>query len=172
MGALAALTDHMIESGSHTPGIDPARFGLRSDCAMRWERPDRALEGLIGDYFAFDSEGPDVMNAVEWMLPGWPAIRFVLADNPITVEAPGLRWSPLLEAGFYGTTSRAMRHTSSGGVTIGLSLTPAGIARLLDIDVSQYRDRMVPLDSLLPPADCAALVVEVGAEAREPFDAE
>jgi len=151
----------MIESGSHTPGIDPARFKLRPDTTLRYERPAPALEGLIGDYFVFDSEGPEAMGAVEWMLPNWPVIRFVLAERPITVETRDWRWSPLLEAGFYGTTSQAMRHTSSGGVTIGVSLTPAGIARLLDIDVSLYRDRMVPLDELLPPADCNALVGEL-----------
>ena len=39
----------MIESGSHTPGIDPARFGLRPDTALRYERPAAALEGLVGD---------------------------------------------------------------------------------------------------------------------------
>lgn len=151
----------MIESGSHTPGIDPALFKLRPYTALRYERPDPVLEGLIGDYFVFDSEGPEAMNAVEWMLPNWPVVRFVLAERPITVEARDWRWSPLLEAGFYGTTSQAMRHTSSGGVTIGVSLTPAGIARLLDIDVSRYRNRMVPLDTLLPPADCSALVEEL-----------
>lgn len=157
----------MIESGSHTPGVDPADFALHADTALRYERPDPALEGLIGDYFVFDSQGRHADGAVEWMLPNWPVIRFVLADRPITVETPAWHWT-LLEAGFYGTTSRAMKHTSHGGVTIGLSLTPAGIARLLDIDVSHYRDRMVPLADLLPPADCAALVAELRASDRGP----
>lgn len=158
----------MIESGSHTPGIDPARFLLRPDTALRYERPAPALEGLVGDYFAFDSIDREGNGGVEWMLPNWPVIRFVFTERPITVEGQGIRWSPLLEAGFYGTTSRALRHTSYGGVTIGVSLTPAGLARLFDIDVSQYRDRMVPLDSLLAPADCAALVAELRASDRGP----
>lgn len=148
----------MIESGSHTPGVDPARFQLRPYTALRYERPAPALEGLVGDYHVFDSDGPEAQNAVEWMLPNWPVIRFVLAEQPITVETRDWRWSPLPEAGFYGTTSQAMRHTSSGGVTIGVSLTPAGLARLLDIDVSLYRNRMVRLDELLPPADCTRLL--------------
>jgi len=158
----------MIESGSHTPGIAPADFELRPYTAMRYERPAPALAGLIGDYYAFDSEGPEAQNAVEWMLPNWPVIRFVLADRPITIETRDWCWSPLLEAGFYGTTDQAMRHTSSGGVTIGVSLTPAGIARLLDIDVSLYRNRMTPLDALLPPDDCAALVAELRNSDRGP----
>jgi AraC-like DNA-binding protein len=158
----------MIESGSHTPGIDVGQFALPASTAMRWERPDGALEGLIGDYFAFDSEGPGAMGAVEWMLPNWPSIRFVLAENPITIEGEGLLWSPLCEAGFYGPTSQVMRHTSYGGVTIGVSLTPAGIARLFDIDVSRYRDKMVPLGELLPADDCASLVQELRASDQGP----
>tara|TARA_R110001606_G_scaffold83056_1_gene189890 strand:- start:735 stop:1682 length:948 start_codon:yes stop_codon:yes gene_type:complete len=140
----------MIESGSHTLGIDPAWFELRAGTAMRWEQPDKSLEGLIGDYFVFDSEGPESMGAAEWMLPNWPVIRFVMAENPMTIEAPGWRWSPLPKAGFYGPTSRVLKHISHGGVTIGVSMTPAGTARLFDIDLFQYRDRMVPLQSLLP----------------------
>ena len=118
----------MIESGSHVPGIDPAKFGLLPHEAMRWEQPHASLEGLIGDYFIFDSEGPESVGSVEWMLPNWPVIRFALAENPMTIEAPDWRWSPLLEAGFYGPTSRVLKHTSSSGVSMGVSLTPAGVA--------------------------------------------
>ena len=82
---------------------------------MRWERPAAALEMLVDDYFAFDSEGPTAMGAVEWMLPNGPTIRLVLAENAITIDAPGLRWSPLPPAGFYEPTSRVMRHTSDAG---------------------------------------------------------
>ncbi|PHR95387.1 MAG: hypothetical protein COA68_17360 [Oceanobacter sp.] len=157
----------MIESGSHMPGIDPAKFKLLSHGAMRWEQPHESLEGLIGDYFIFDSEGPLSIGSVEWMLPNWPVIRFALAANPMTIEGPDWRWSPLLEAGFYGPTSRVLKHTSSGGVTIGVSLTPAGVARLFDIDVSQYRDRMVPLQSVLPDG-CEELVAELRASDQGP----
>lgn len=157
----------MIESGSHTPGIDPAWFRLHPATAMRWERPHPSLEGLIGDYFAFDSEGPEMMGAVSWILPSWPVIRFVLADNPITVIGPGICWSPLPEAGFYGSTSKVLRHTSFGGVTIGVNLTPAGVARLSGIDLSAYRDRMVPLGDILPESP-DALVEELRASDQGP----
>lgn len=157
----------MIESGSHVPGIDPAKFGLLPHGAMRWEQPHASLEGLIGDYFIFDSEGPESVGSVEWMLPNWPVIRFALAENPMTIEAPDWRWSPLLEAGFYGPTSRVLKHTSSSGVSMGVSLTPAGVARLFDIDVADYRDRMVPLQSLLPDG-CEQLVAELRASDQGP----
>lgn len=155
----------MIESGSHIRGIDPAKFGLLPHGAMRWEKPEASLEGLIGDYFIFDSGGPDSIGSVEWMLPNWPVLRFVLSENPMTIEGPDWRWSPLPEAGFYGPTSRVLKHMSDGGVTVGVSLTPAGVARLFDIDVSDYRDRMVPLPDLLPDG-CAELVAELRASAR------
>ena len=134
---------------------------------MRWEQPDKLLDGLIGDYFVFDSEGPEALGATEWMLPNWPTLRFVLAENPMRIEAPDWHWSPLPEAGFYGPISRVLKHVSYGGVTIGVSLTPAGVARLLDIDLSKYLDRMVPLHSLMPES-CEALVAELRASDQGP----
>ena len=101
---------------------------------MRWEAPHLSLAWLIGDYFVFDSEGPDVLGARSPMLPSWPMIRFVLAKEPMSIDAPGIHWSPLPEAGFYGSASRIFYHTSNGGVTVGVNLTPAGVARLLDLD--------------------------------------
>ena len=157
----------MIESGTHTPGIDPAWFQLHPSTAMRWERPHPSLEGLIADYFVFDSEGPDLMGAVSWMLPSWPAIRFVLADKPMTIVGPGICWSPLPEAGFYGSTSKVLRHTSHGGVTVGVNLTPAGVARLADLDLSAFRDRMVPLGDILAERP-DALVRELRASDQGP----
>ncbi len=102
----------MIESGSHMPGFDPAWFQPHPSTAMRWERPHPSLEGLIGDYFAFDSEGPEVMGAISWMLPIWPGIRFVLADNPMTITGPDINWAPLPEAGFHGSSSKVLRHST------------------------------------------------------------
>lgn len=157
----------MIESGSHSPGFDPAEFDLPPNTAMRWELPHPSLARLIGDYFVFDSEGEEVMGARTPILPTWPMIRFVLAERPITIEAPGVVWSPLPEAGFYGSASGVMHHTSYGGVTIGVNLTPAGVARLLDIDLSKYRDRMVPLDEVANDT-CQPLIAELRASDQGP----
>lgn len=139
----------MIESGSHSAGGDRVSFSLPANTAMRWEAPHPSLAWLIGDYFVFDSEGPEVLGARSPMLPSWPIIRFALAREPMSIDAPGICWSPLPEAGFYGSASRVLHHTSNGGVTIGVNLTPAGVARLLNLDVSKFRDRMVSLDELI-----------------------
>ncbi len=157
----------MIESGSHATVFDPSIFELPPNVAMRWELPHPSLAQLIGDYFVFDSDGPEMMGARSPMLPTWPMIRFVLAEQPMTIEAPGVVWSPLPQAGFYGSASRIMEHISNGGVTIGVNLTPAGIARLLDIDVSRYRDRMVSLDQVFSD-DCRPLIAELRASDRGP----
>ncbi|WP_374405324.1 hypothetical protein [Pelagerythrobacter sp.] len=155
----------MIESGSHTPGVDPADFRLPDGTALRYERSAPALEGLVGDYFMLDSQEP-AEYVSEWMLPNWPVIRFVLADNPLVVEGDGWRWEPMLEAGFYGPTTRASRMLTKGGVTIGVSPTPAGVARMFDIDLARYRNRMVPLGSLIGQETCVALVESLRASDR------
>ena len=85
----------MIESGSHQPGIDAATFDLPPNVAMRWEQPDERLALFVGDYFVFDSHGPEVMGAQSPILPGWPMIRFVLAERPMSIEGAGQVWSPL-----------------------------------------------------------------------------
>lgn len=157
----------MIESGSHSPGVDPSVFDLPAHTAMRWELPHPSLARFIGDYFVFDSEGETMMGRSTPILPTWPMIRFVLAERPITIEAPGVVWSPLPEAGFYGSTGGVMQHTSYGGVTIGVNLTPAGVARLLDIDLSKFRDRMVPLDEVASET-CQPLIAELRASDQGP----
>lgn len=150
----------MITSGSHSTGIDPSVFDLPPNVAMRWELPDHRLAFYVGDYFVFDSEGQEMMGAKSPILPTWPMIRFVLSDRPMSVEGVGNKWSRLPEAGFYGSASGILEHTSYGGVTVGVNLTPAGVARLLNVDLSQYRDRIVPLDQVLTET-CQPLISEL-----------
>lgn len=157
----------MIISGSHLTGIDQSVFDLPLNIAMRWELPDRRLSLFVGDYFVFDSEGQEVMGARSPILPTWPMIRFVLSHRPMSLEAAGHKWSPLPEAGFYGSMSRILEHTSYGGVTVGVNLTPAGVARLLDIDLSHYRDKIVPLDEVLHDT-CRPLISELRASDQGP----
>ena len=47
----------MIESGSLTPGIDPAMFGLAPGSALRYEIPDPRLAAFVSDYHVLDSGG-------------------------------------------------------------------------------------------------------------------
>lgn len=148
----------MIESGSLTPGIDPARFGLPDHTAVRYERPDPALERMIADYHMFDSEEFAVNRAIEWMLPNSPAIRIILAERPIRLKLAGRYFDPLPIACFFGPTSRAMEIEVSGGLTIGANLTPIGMARLLCISAAELRDNVLPLEHVLRESLVARLV--------------
>lgn len=141
----------MIESGSLSSSVDPRRFGLPPHTAVRYERPDPALEGLIADYHVLDSEPSVVQNAVEWLLPNSAAIRVILADQPIKLTLAETHYDPLPVAGFFGTTSRAMKMEVSGGLTVGINLTACGFARLLRTNAAKLRDRIVPLNTLLAP---------------------
>lgn len=148
----------MIVSGSLTPGIDPARFGLPPHTAVRYERPAPALERMIADYHMFDSEEHAVNRAIEWMLPNSPALRIILAERPIRLELAGRRFDPLPTACFFGPTSRAMEIEVSGGLTIGANLTPIGLARLLRTNAAELRDNVFPLEHLMNRERVAALV--------------
>ncbi len=148
----------MIESGSHAPNVDPDRFGLESHTALRYEIPDPALIGLVADYHALDSREFDGPRVEAFLLPSTPAIRFILASRPMSVELAGVCYDPLPTASFYGTTSRAFGMSTNGGVTIGVNLTPVGCARLFGSTALKYRDRIVPLEDLLSPESVAALV--------------
>ncbi|WP_034161142.1 AraC family transcriptional regulator [Sphingomonas sp. ERG5] len=139
----------MIESGTHTPGVSAESFGLPPNTALRYEQPDSRLTGYITDYHVLDSDVGPSGSAIEWMLPSWPAIRVILADNPIALTLGETIYDPMPEATLYGTTSKAMRVTSSGGVTIGAGITPLGWSRLFRGRADEYRDRIVPLDTMM-----------------------
>lgn len=141
----------MIESGSLTPGIDPAAFGLPAGTALRYEAPDSALRPLLPSYAMLDSDpavwkGPD-----SWILPGWAQIWIVLADAPVTV-AVRRRPEPLGAAMVFGGTGRAMPVTSRGGVSVVIDVSPMGWARLFGAPAQEWRDRIAPADQLLPAA--------------------
>ena len=142
----------MIESGSHTPGIAAADFGLPAGTALRYERPDPALEALFPSYAVLDSDlallAPD--RSVEWMLPGWAQIWIVLTAGPIRVRIGNRSYDPLKSAILYGVTSRAMPAMASGGTTVVIDVSPLGWARLFGPAAEELRDRITPLGEVLP----------------------
>jgi AraC-like DNA-binding protein len=156
----------MIESGTHTPGVSVESFGLPPHSALRYEQPDPRLAGYITDYHVLDSDEKMARGAIEWMLPSWPAIRIILADNPITLMLGDTTYDPIPVASLYGTTTRAMRVTASGGVTIGAGITPLGWSRLFHQPADEFRDRIVPLTSVMPPEIVERLVAVLRASDR------
>ncbi len=141
----------MIESGSHVPGVDAADFGLPPHTALRIELPSPALRPFLADYHVLDSEGPHAEGAETWMLPAWPAIRIILTDRRIALRLGRRVYDPLPVASLYGTTSRAMRMTSHGGVTVGIGVKPLGWTRFFPAKADLFRDQVVPLGKVMNP---------------------
>jgi AraC-like DNA-binding protein len=158
----------MIISGSHTPGVDPGLFELPPYAVLRYERPAAELRGLVSDYFVFDSEGPQAQNVLNWMLPTDPVIRLTLASAPILVEMGEDNWVRRPTAALYGPATSARRVRTNGGVTIGAALTPAGVARLADLDLSRHRDGIVELERIVDPPAAARLVADLRASDQGP----
>ena len=158
----------MIESGSHVPGVDAAQFGLPPHTALRIELPSPALRPFLADYHVLDSEGPRAEGAETWMLPAWPAIRIILTDRPISLRLGRRTYDPLPVASLYGTTSRAMRMTTHGGVTVGIGIKPLGWARFFAAKADLFRDQVVPLARVMAPRLVDELVEALGASDQGP----
>ncbi len=148
----------LIESGTLVPGVAVDDFGLPPNTALRYEKPDARLAGLVTDYHVLDSVERLPHVAVDWMLPSWAAIRIILSPRPIALTLGSRRYDPLPVASLYGVTSRAMRVETQGGVTIGCGITPLGWARLFDQSADTLRDRITSLDTIMPPERVTALV--------------
>jgi len=140
----------MIESGSLTPGISASDFALPPGTALRFERPAEALRDYLTSYAVLDSVVEDSWHGTEWMLPGWAQIWIVMTPEPIRVRIGNRAYEPLPTALLYGVTSRAMPVSARGGVTIGIDVSPLGWARLFSSSAETLRDRLVPLETVLP----------------------
>lgn len=156
----------MIVSGSHVPGIDPATFGLPAGTAVRIERPDPALAGLIPSYVVYDSDPEQWRGVTSWALPGWSQIWVVLTAGPIGVKIRNRHYARLGSAVLYGSTSRAMPTTTNGGVTIGINISPVGWARWFGVAADAYRERITPLEQLWPADWIEALISGLHASDR------
>ena len=157
----------LIESGSLTPGIDPVRFGLPAGTALRIEEPAAALRSLLPTYGVLDSDPREWQGPDSWILPGWAQLWIVLTDGPITVGVGQRRPVPLGSAMLFGGTSQAMRVTSRGGVSVVVDISPMGWARLFDFSAETMRDRIVPLDEVMPGGWADELVALLHASDRQ-----
>lgn len=148
----------LIESGSHVPGIDAASFRLPHLTALRYELPREELAPFVADYHVLDSIRVPGELPCEYMLPGSPAIRIILAEHPMFLTVGREAGVTLPRASLYGPMSRAAAmEVGTGGVTVGITLTAAGMARLGRLDAHALRDAVVPLESIVAPAAVAEL---------------
>ena len=151
----------MIESGSHQPGVSARDFGLPDHAALRYEQPAKALRDFLPSYAVLDSEEGFPHSDETWMLPSWAMIWIILADAPISVSVGNRRYPKLSTAILYGVTSRAMPVRSNGGVTIAIDVSPLGWARFIRESAESLRDRVTPLEEVLPPELVEELVTRL-----------
>ena len=157
----------MIESGSHTPGVSVADFGLPAGTAIRYERPDPRLANLLTGYAVLDSDPTVFSRPGSWMLPSWAQIWIVLTDKPVGVTIRKRRYGTLGDAILYGVTSQAMPVTAQGGVTVAVEVSPIGWARFVAASAEALRDRITPLAEILPPAEVERLVAALHRSDRD-----
>jgi len=151
----------MIDSGSHTPGIDAADFGLPAGTALRFERSAAALRPILSTYAVFDSDPALWTAARNWRLHGWTQIWIGLDAGAIDVAIGGRKPARLGSAMLFGVTSRAMPFSTSGGVTVVIDIGPRAWGRLFAASAEALRDRVIPLDDLLPPGWSDDLIAAV-----------
>ncbi|NJR77092.1 AraC family transcriptional regulator [Sphingomonas corticis] len=147
----------MIESGTHTVGVRVEDFGLPPGTALRVDLPAPALRPFLTHYHVLDSDPGLHDGVVSWALPGWPLIRLILTDAPMTLRIGNRLYDPIPPAALYGFASRARQMTTHGGVTVGIGLTPLGWARMIAAPADRLRDQVVPLEDHLPATRIAAL---------------
>ncbi|MEO5865903.1 MAG: helix-turn-helix domain-containing protein [Sphingomonas sp.] len=151
----------LIRSGSQTPGIDPDAFRLPPGTAIRYERPADQLASLLPSYAVLDSDPAIWRGRPEWLLPSWAQVWIVLTEGIITVKIGRRQYDPLSSAILYGVTSRAMQVTAQGGVTVVIDVSPMGWARLFKPAADALRDRITPLQALLPAGQVEALATRL-----------
>ena len=134
------------------PGVDPADFRLPDLTALRYELPTAELAPFVADYHVLDSIRVPGELPCEHMLPNGPAIRIILAEHPMVLMVGQEAGVTLPRASLYGPMSRAAAmEVGTGGVTVGITLTAAGLARLGQLDAHGLRDRVVPLETIIAP---------------------
>ena len=165
----------MIERGSHTPGIRVADFGLPPDTALRIERVAEPLRGVLSSYAVLDSDPSLQSDHGNWILPGWARLWIALAPKPLDVSIRNRHYARLGSAMLFGVTSRAMPTTTYGGVSVAIDIGPVAWARLFEPSAELLRDRITPLDELLPPGwseDLVACIArcDCGSDIRSAVD--
>ena len=158
----------MIISGSLTPGIRVADFRLPPGTALRYEQPAKPLRGVLSSYAVFDSDAAVQSFPGNWVLPGWARLWIILASNPLDVIIGNRSYAALGSAMLFGVTSRAMPVSTYGGVSVVVDIGPQAWARLLAPSAELLRDRITPLNQLLPQDWCDDLIAYVARSDRGP----
>lgn len=140
----------LISSGSHNPGVRAEDFGLPPGTALRYELPANPLRSVLSSYGVLDSDPAVQSGPGSWVLPGWARLWIILAPDPLHVRIHNRQYPSVRAAMLFGVTSRAMPVSAYGGVSIVVDIGPVAWARLFQPSAELLRDRITPLDELLP----------------------
>lgn len=119
------------------------------------------LQGLVTAYNVYGLFG-DRYRDGELFLPGWTTVRFNYHDGRWTGGYAGEPPRDLPAAVVFGPGTRRLDlHTPPEGISIGFSITPLGLRRLLGVRATDLAERIVDLTDLWP--DAARLRATIGA---------
>lgn len=138
----------IVGSGASPPAAIADTSPATSDIFVRYDMPAPDITDAITGYHVYARTRGDVLNRIDWFLPGTANMRFVIDAGPLTVQIGTHRYD-LPTASLFGPTSRAMKATSNGGYMVGIGVSAIGWARLGLRSASSYRDRIVPLAGLI-----------------------
>lgn len=118
---------------------------------VRFYLPAAPLRPLITSYYVVDAPGP----LADFTHPEWGNIRFLLVGDMRFGSPDGHDMAPPpAPAVIFGPTDRTRRFDSTGGMTIGVGLTPLGWLSLIGSDASKAANAMLPLgDELGTPGE-------------------
>ncbi|WP_052507966.1 AraC family transcriptional regulator [Sphingomonas hengshuiensis] len=131
--------------------MQAADFCLPPGTALRYELAADPLRPVLSSYSVLDSDPAVQSGAVNWVLPGWARLWIILAPDPLQITIRNRHYPALRAAMLFGVTSRAMPVSAYGGVTVAIDIGPLAWARLFQPSAELLRDRITPLDELLPP---------------------
>ena len=140
----------MTEGGTEKPGVSPSAFRMPEGLSIRYDEADPAIADAISGYHVYAVDTTDEKE--DWFLPGTANIRVTLDGGPLAYSVRRRTYNPLPPVALFGPTSQAMRAVHRGGMMIGFSISALGWWRLIPRAASDFRDRVVPLSDVLPPA--------------------
>lgn len=135
--------------------------------AVRYRAPAPDLAALITDYGFYDSGAAGGVRRDNDYLPGLANVCLTFDAGPVRARIRNRRLEWTNAAVLFGPSSGAMRVESNGGRLVGFGITPLGWARLFAAPARDLADRIVPLDTVLPPDRVASLYAALSAAADE-----
>ncbi|MBW8911397.1 MAG: helix-turn-helix domain-containing protein [Sphingomonas sp.] len=143
----------------------PSAIGARPGAPeIRFYLPAEGLRPLVTSYYFLESVGP----LVDFTHPEWANIRFVLNGEWRFEDDQGRETIEPSRAVLFGTTDRARRFMTDGGLVLGVGLTPLGWLTLIGSAASDLANLTVPLGRQLGPSATAirARLIEMRTDAE------